>query len=155
MIKLSEYPWYSELVAKYWSDVEEGLDSDEKIVYKFISVFEGLGSRVSGLCVLTDRNLIVRGKPKSGAWTPIWKVAGAKKYQEFPLASIYEVIDKRSQLICRIHLDYMGDKHIGKTGKFLLKPHQGKEKGLGKEAKEEWLKRIQDYKNYIVSHMKT
>ena len=138
-------------MAKYWPEIEFSIPPDEPVVYKFICIFEGMGSRVSGLAVVTNKNLIMRGKPKLGAWTPIWKAAGAKKLQIIPLNSIYEIIDKRSKLIFRLKLDYLGDKYIGKTSKFLLKPHQGKEKGLGKEPKAEWLKRIQDYKTYFAS----
>jgi hypothetical protein len=151
--KLSEYPWYSKLVAKYWPELETAITPNETIVYKFICIFEGMGSRVSGLAVLTNENLYMRGKPKSGAWTPVWKLAGAKKFRVIPLDSIYEIIDKRSKLILRLTLDHMGEKYNGKTSKFLLAPHQGKEKGLGKEPKAEWLKRIQDYLTFFRSKM--
>jgi len=148
---MSEYPWFSELVAKYWPDLEGMIPADEPIVFKFICLFEGLGSRVSGLCVVTDKTIYIRGKPKTGAFTPVWKLAGAKSVQSYPIDAIYEIVDKKTKLIFRIKHDYLGGKYIGKTGKFLLAPHQGKEKGIGKEPKAEWLKRIDDYRTFFAS----
>ncbi|MFX1296859.1 MAG: hypothetical protein ACFFD2_18630 [Promethearchaeota archaeon] len=148
---MSEYPWYSQLVSKYWPEIENTITPDETIVYKFICVFEGMGSRVSGLCVITNKNLIMRGKPKAGAWTPVWKLAGAKKFQIIPLDSIYEIIDKKTKLLLRIYLNWKGEQYIGKKTKFIIKPHQGKEKGIGKESKKEWLQRINDYKSFLAS----
>ena len=149
---MSEYPWYSELVMTYWPEIETLIPSDEKVMFQFIGVFEGLGSRVSGLCVLTDQKMYIRGKAKAGAWTPVWKLAGAKKVQVYPYDAMYEMIEKGAvKVIFRLKLDYMGEKYIGKTGKVLMAPHQGKEKGLGKEPKEEWIKRVADYKAFIMS----
>ena len=148
---MSEYPWFSELVSRYWPDLEAIIPSDEMIQHKFICIFEGLGSRVSGLCVLTDKNLYMRGKPKTGAWTPVWKLAGAKAVQSYPFNAMYELIDKKTKFIIRLNLDFMGGKYIGKKGKFFIAPHQGKEKGIGKEPKAEWLKRLDDYKTFLAS----
>ncbi|NVM31615.1 MAG: hypothetical protein HWN65_22450 [Candidatus Helarchaeota archaeon] len=150
---MSEYPWFSKLVSKYWPEIETLIPPDETIQYKFIGIFEGLGSRTSGLYVITDKKIYSRGKPKTGAFTPVWKLAGAKAIQVIPLDAIYELIDKKSKFILRIYLDYMGEKYTGKTGKFLIAPHQGKEKGIGKEPKTEWLNRLNEYKKFIMSKM--
>ena len=150
---MSDYPWFSELVGKYWPEVKAMIPAGEEVVFKFIGIFEGLGSRTSGLYVITDKNIYARGKPKSGAWTPVWKLAGAKKVQLIPLNAIYEIIDKKSKFIFRIRMDFPGDKYVGKTGKFMMAPHQGKEKGLGKEPKAEWLNRMADYIAFIRKKM--
>lgn len=148
---MSEYPWFSKLVAKYWPEIEALIQPDETIAFKFIGIFEGLGQRSSGLFVITDKNLYMRGKPKTGAFTPVWKMAGGKKTQVIPLNAFYEMIDKKTKFIFRIEHDYLGGKYIGKKGKFAMSPHQGKEKGIGKEPKAEWLKRIDDYRTFFAS----
>ena len=96
---MSEYPWFSKLVAKYWPEIEALIQPDETIAFKFIGIFEGLGQRSSGVFVITDKNLYMRGKPKTGAFTPVWKMAGGKKTQVIPLSAMYELIDKKKKFI--------------------------------------------------------
>lgn len=152
-----KYPWFSELVSKYWPELESLIPPDETVAYKFIGLFEGLGSRTHGLFVITDKKIYARGTPKARdllfTSVTLMKLAGSKKFQVIPLESIYEIIDKRKYLIFKIKLDWVDERHIGKRSKFLIRPEPGKEKGLEKESREEWLNRVAEYRFFIMSQI--
>ncbi len=143
--------WYSEIINTYMPEVELTLNQkSEKVVHRFVGLFDGLAQRTSGLFVLTDENIYVRGKPKTGAWTPVWELAKGSHLVVIPLNAIYEIIQNKNVFVLRIKLDHLGGKYIGKRDKVKLEVYQGKE-GKEKESKEECFKRADELRAYLDS----
>ncbi|MHA1263980.1 MAG: hypothetical protein ACTSRS_01995 [Candidatus Helarchaeota archaeon] len=142
--------WYSDIMNKYWPEIESQLQPDETVVHRFVGLWDGFGTRSSGLFVVTNKNLYMRGKPKVGAWTPVYKLASGKQLQILPLDSIYEIIQKKNVFIFRVTLDWMGGKYIGKKDKIKIQVYQGKE-GKEKESKDAMMQRVEELKAYLQS----
>ena len=143
--------WYSEISNNYWPEIEVAVkEANENVVHKFVGLFDGFAQRTSGLFALTDQNMYIRGKPKTGAWTPVWELAKGKHLVVVPLNSVYEVIQSKNIFVLRVKMDYMGGKYIGKRDKVKFDMYQGKE-GKEKESKEEWMKRADELKSFLES----
>lgn len=143
--------WYSEITNNYWPEIEVAIkETNEETVHKFVGLFDGLAQRTSGLFVLTDQNMYIRGKPKTGAWTPVWELAKGKNLVVIPLNSIFEIIQKQNVFVLRLKLDYMGGKYIGKLDKVKFEMYQGKE-GKEKESKQDLMQRAEELKAYLDS----
>jgi len=142
--------YYSEITNTHFPDIQPLIEeAGETVVHRFVGTFLGYGVRLSGLYVITDKNLYFRGKMKVTFTSSTWSMAksGSKAKNVFiiPLDSIYELTHKKTEFILKHKLDYMGGKYIGKRDKIVVAMYQGKE-GKQVESKEEWLKRADQLK---------
>lgn len=144
--------WYSDITSNYWPEIESQIQPDETTVYRFVGLWDGFGARASGLFVVTNKNMLFRGKAKLGAWTPIYKVAGGKNIQIVPLDSIFEIIQKKNVFVFRINLDWMGGKYVGRKDKVKIQVYQGKE-GKEKESGQDMMARVEEIHGYLKSKM--
>lgn len=145
--------WYSDIMDTYWPEIEAELKG-EPVVFRFVGLFEGYGKRVSGLFVVTEKTIYVRGKPKVGAFTPMYKLGGAKKVFKVPLAAVFEYYQKKTKFAIKFTLDWMGPKYTGKKDKVVIAVYQGKD-GKVKEPKDEWMNRIAELNSFLASHTST
>lgn len=151
--------YYPDIMEKYMPEIEPFLEG-EKVVHRFVGVWNGLGAKLSGLYVVTDEKIYFRGKVKMSAWSTTGSLISSgsksKRVHTIPLDSIEQLTQKKTKFIIRENLSWMGGKYEKKNKKTKIVIEMSKGKGPdGKESKQELFARANELKEYIDSKRST
>jgi len=147
--------YFPEYIEKYMPEIEPYIEN-ETVVMRFVGNKAESNTRLTGLFVVTDKNIYFRGKIAATAgmsrYTLIKSGMKSKEVHKIPLDSILSIQQKKNKFVIIEDLSWMGEKYAkkGKKLKIVIEIPKGKDES-GKETKEELLKRCEEFNDYIRS----